>query len=119
MDSMVCSMAEDAAKYTGYTWKLNCFSAFTIVVCNIRYVLNLSIKKIVFLPAVMKQMLKYDNCWKGIKVVFVIVDATIQEFFTFILANLFSVSLEALVTNKTITTHNPATSKPASEEETN
>lgn len=63
--------------------------------------------------------LKYDNCWKGIKMFFVVVNAAIHEFLIFIIANLFSVSLEALVTNKTSTTHNPATSKPASEEETN
>lgn len=67
----------------------------------------------------MKQMLKYDRFWKGIKVFFVVVDATIQKVFIFILANLFSVSLEALLTNTTIKTHNSAASKPASEEETN
>lgn len=56
---------------------------------------------------------------KSIKVVFVAVNATIQSFFIFVLANLFSVSLEALLTKKPITTHNSATSKPDSEEETN
>lgn len=69
------------SKYTGFTWKLNfsgCFSAFTTVVSNICYVLNVSFTKTILLSLVMMQMLKYDNFSKGIKVGFVVADATIQ-----------------------------------------
>lgn len=106
------------SKYTGFTQKLNYFSGFTTVVCNICHVLNVSIKKNLTTfsneaNAKIRQLLKgYQSGFCGCRYNYTII-------FIFILANLFSVSLEALLTNKTITTHNSATSKHTSEEETN